>query len=166
MKKLIAVAVLGAFVALSARAVAADKSKKGKLAAACKKAKECKGPLPDICERCADGRERCAHWTCVADKCQVEICPPTVAHGDCKAASDCKGPLPELCEVCADGKDGCAHWACVANKCEIQYCAPQCTAAADCKGILPDLCMECPKGGMQCAHWACVGGKCETQICP
>lgn len=41
----------------------------------CRWADECRGPLPQLCERCKDGKEACAHWACVHHKCTMEICP-------------------------------------------------------------------------------------------
>ena len=41
----------------------------------CMKADECHGLLPQICEKCKDGKDACAHWACVHHKCTVEICP-------------------------------------------------------------------------------------------
>ncbi len=41
----------------------------------CHVADECKGPLPQICVRCRDGKDVCAHWACVHHRCVVETCP-------------------------------------------------------------------------------------------
>ncbi len=65
-----AVVVLGALAGVGAGppAQAADEQ-------SCIKAAECRGFLPQICERCGDGKEACAHWTCVHRKCTMQICP-------------------------------------------------------------------------------------------
>jgi hypothetical protein len=66
--------VLGAIVALStlvsvaAPAQAADQW--------CRRASQCKGPLPMICMYCQDlNHSVCAHWACVSHTCKVETCP-------------------------------------------------------------------------------------------
>jgi hypothetical protein len=42
----------------------------------CSFAADCRGALPQICvASCSGGPGACAHWTCVADRCSVEICP-------------------------------------------------------------------------------------------
>ncbi len=63
-----AIILLGALVGAGAAAQAADEQ-------SCIKAAECHGFLPQICERCGDGKEACAHWTCVHHKYTMEICP-------------------------------------------------------------------------------------------
>ncbi len=63
-----AIIVLGALAGVGAPAQAADEQ-------SCMSADECRGPLPQICERCKDGKEACAHWACVHHKCTMEICP-------------------------------------------------------------------------------------------
>jgi hypothetical protein len=40
----------------------------------CKTAADCTGPLPQLCQVCADGGSACAHWSCVAGRCQVALC--------------------------------------------------------------------------------------------
>jgi hypothetical protein len=88
---------------------------------ACTSASQCKGALPDICEAsCNGGPGECAHFACVSNKCEVQICPPPPP--ECKKASDCKGPLPELCKLCDNGKSGCAHHECDDGQCVIDYC--------------------------------------------
>src|SRR5579871_3146460 len=126
-------------LALGGRSLAQNKvNNKG---AKCKIARDCKGPLPDICEQCSNGHDECAHWSCVAGRCETQICPaPPPA---CKMAKDCKGPLPQICEQCPIGKAECAHWTCFSGRCEVQICPPlpppstQCKTANDCHGILP-----------------------------
>ncbi len=63
-----AIVLLGALVGAGAAAQAADVQR-------CMTAEECHGPLPQICEKCKDGKDACAHWACVHHKCKVEICP-------------------------------------------------------------------------------------------
>jgi len=63
-----AIVVLSALVGAGAVAQAADVQR-------CKWADECRGPLPQICEKCKDGKDACAHWACVHHKCKVEISP-------------------------------------------------------------------------------------------
>jgi hypothetical protein len=41
----------------------------------CASAMDCTGALPDLCQICSDGGTGCAHFTCVANKCQVAYCP-------------------------------------------------------------------------------------------
>lgn len=41
----------------------------------CNTAKQCHGLLPQICMRCSNGHEACAHWACVRHRCVVETCP-------------------------------------------------------------------------------------------
>jgi hypothetical protein len=40
----------------------------------CLTAADCTGPLPDLCRVCADGSDGCAHWTCVANACEIATC--------------------------------------------------------------------------------------------
>jgi hypothetical protein len=42
----------------------------------CASAADCKGPLPQLCEVCANGKSECAHWECVAGACVTAICDP------------------------------------------------------------------------------------------
>ncbi len=144
-----------------------------KAGAHCRVDKDCKGPLPDICEKCVDGKTSCAHHACVDGTCETPICTPMVKlAGSCKTAADCKGMLPKLCEKCSDGKDACAHFACNEGKCETAICpttsptADSCTESSECKGPLPKLCEICKDGKEACAHWDCTAKKCQVQICP
>jgi hypothetical protein len=41
----------------------------------CTSAKDCTGALPALCQICVDGGTGCAHFTCVANKCQIAYCP-------------------------------------------------------------------------------------------
>src|SRR5580704_5184186 len=79
----------------------------------------CKGPLPDVCEVCKDGKSECAHWVDVHGKCEVEICPDasTTPPPPPSPTPVCTGGLPDICEICADGKSECAHWVYVDGKC-------------------------------------------------
>ena len=63
-----AIVLLSALVGAGAAAQAADVQR-------CMAADECRGPLPQICERCKDGKDACAHWACVHHKCTMEVCP-------------------------------------------------------------------------------------------
>jgi hypothetical protein len=40
----------------------------------CDRASECSGPLPRICETCADGKTECAHWACEEGVCETATC--------------------------------------------------------------------------------------------
>ncbi|HYQ01138.1 MAG TPA: hypothetical protein VER96_20850 [Polyangiaceae bacterium] len=40
----------------------------------CVTAADCTGPLPQLCRVCADGSTACAHWSCVANACEVATC--------------------------------------------------------------------------------------------
>ena len=42
--------------------------------AACKKASDCSGLLPDFCRECSDGSDSCAHWSCVQKHCTIATC--------------------------------------------------------------------------------------------
>ena len=86
----------------------------------CTSASQCRGALPMLCKVCGDGSDGCAHWACVAGKCEIAYCaaPPP----ECTKASDCHGALPQICERCASGGSACAHFACVAGKCETEIC--------------------------------------------
>jgi hypothetical protein len=42
--------------------------------ATCKKAADCKGPLPQYCLVCSDGTAACAHWACVNHQCEIATC--------------------------------------------------------------------------------------------
>jgi hypothetical protein len=125
--------------------------------------KSCKGPLPDICERCSDGSSECAHWVKTDGKCEIQICPP---------APVCDGPLPDLCRLCSDGTSACAHWEVVDGKCTIETCPVvttidpnACTKDSDCTGPLPMLCKVCADGSDGCAHHVCSAGECTTAYC-
>jgi hypothetical protein len=63
--------LFGAIIAVSTLAGAAVSAQ---AAGYCSRASQCRGPLPQICERCSNGRTVCAHWGCVAHKCTVQIC--------------------------------------------------------------------------------------------
>jgi hypothetical protein len=65
------VLLLAALVALSALAGA---SAPAQAADRCNAADECRGPLPQLCKRCSDGRDACAHWACVRHKCVIAFC--------------------------------------------------------------------------------------------
>jgi hypothetical protein len=42
----------------------------------CRRASQCKGPLPMICMYCQSLQKSvCAHWACVHHTCEVQICP-------------------------------------------------------------------------------------------
>lgn len=42
----------------------------------CTSAADCKGVLPGICQVCTDGQTACAHFACVAGRCETQIlCP-------------------------------------------------------------------------------------------
>lgn len=40
----------------------------------CRVAEECHGLLPQLCKRCGDGRDGCAHWACVRHTCVIAYC--------------------------------------------------------------------------------------------
>jgi len=40
----------------------------------CHAASECHGFLPQLCKRCPNGRDGCAHWACVRHKCVIAYC--------------------------------------------------------------------------------------------
>lgn len=40
----------------------------------CRVDADCSGPLPRICRVCDDGRDACAHWTCVNGVCTATTC--------------------------------------------------------------------------------------------
>jgi hypothetical protein len=63
--------LFGAIIALSALVGAGASAQ---AAGYCSRASQCRGPLPQICERCSNGHTACAHWTCVAHRCTVQIC--------------------------------------------------------------------------------------------
>jgi hypothetical protein len=90
------------------------------LTAGCKKASDCHGALPDLCEQCGGGVSACAHWECKSHKCVDTICP--VPAPECTTASDCHGALPDICEQCSGGGSACAHWACESHKCVDKIC--------------------------------------------
>jgi hypothetical protein len=41
----------------------------------CVTAADCSGPLPQLCEVCADGGDGCAHFACVDGDCEIAFCP-------------------------------------------------------------------------------------------
>jgi hypothetical protein len=84
----------------------------------------CKGPLPPICEKCADGKDECAHWVVEHGRCEIEICSPAPT-----PIPKCDGPLPTICEICPDGAEACAHWVVENGVCEVQICPPTPSAA-------------------------------------
>jgi hypothetical protein len=43
----------------------------------CTKASDCRGMLPHLCQKCANGKSDCAHWSCNKGTCEQEICPAT-----------------------------------------------------------------------------------------
>jgi hypothetical protein len=63
------------FAAIVALTALAGVGPSAQAAERCRVADECHGPLPQICERCRDGHDVCAHWACVRHRCVVEICP-------------------------------------------------------------------------------------------
>ena len=40
----------------------------------CATAADCTGLLPQLCQVCADGSTGCAHWSCVANRCEIATC--------------------------------------------------------------------------------------------
>jgi hypothetical protein len=40
----------------------------------CRVADQCKGPLPQLCKRCSNGHDGCAHWACVHHRCVIAYC--------------------------------------------------------------------------------------------
>jgi hypothetical protein len=40
----------------------------------CQTAADCDGPLPAVCEICADGGDGCAHFVCVGGACETAFC--------------------------------------------------------------------------------------------
>lgn len=62
-----ATVALSASLGLGAPAQAAEEGR-------CIIAKQCHGPLPQICEKCSNGHEACAHWACVRHRCVVQVC--------------------------------------------------------------------------------------------
>ena len=45
-----------------------------KASGGCATASDCKGPLPQLCEKCQDGTSVCAHWICAAGRCETALC--------------------------------------------------------------------------------------------
>ncbi len=41
----------------------------------CANASDCQGALPALCQQCPDGSSGCAHFECVAAKCEIAYCP-------------------------------------------------------------------------------------------
>jgi hypothetical protein len=62
-----------ALIALStlAGSAAPAHAAKGK---SCSTASQCHGILPQLCIKCKNGGEGCAHWACVHHKCVVRYC--------------------------------------------------------------------------------------------
>jgi hypothetical protein len=40
----------------------------------CTSASDCHGPLPQLCKKCKDGSDGCAHHACVHHKCVIRYC--------------------------------------------------------------------------------------------
>jgi hypothetical protein len=40
----------------------------------CQEDTDCSGFLPQFCRVCSDGSTSCAHWSCVANSCQIATC--------------------------------------------------------------------------------------------
>jgi hypothetical protein len=40
----------------------------------CQADTDCSGILPQFCRQCSDGSSSCAHWSCVANACQIATC--------------------------------------------------------------------------------------------
>jgi hypothetical protein len=40
----------------------------------CHRADECHGALPQLCKKCRDGKDGCAHWACERHRCVVRYC--------------------------------------------------------------------------------------------
>jgi hypothetical protein len=62
------------FAALLALSALAGAGAPAQAAGSCMRASQCRGPLPQICERCSNGRTACAHWACLAHRCTLQIC--------------------------------------------------------------------------------------------
>jgi hypothetical protein len=73
MSKRLAGCMSVAFVAVVALAgaVAPAQAAKGQR---CLFARQCHGILPQLCIKCPDGRDGCAHWACVHHRCVVRYC--------------------------------------------------------------------------------------------
>ncbi len=63
---LVAVVALNAVAGFGAPAQAAGER--------CHVADECHGGLPQLCKRCANGHNGCAHWACVHHRCVIAYC--------------------------------------------------------------------------------------------
>lgn len=66
------VQLLAAMIALSA--LVSVGGAPAQAAQRCITAKQCHGLLPQLCIKCKNGREGCAHWACVSHKCVVRYC--------------------------------------------------------------------------------------------
>ncbi|HEY4919967.1 MAG TPA: hypothetical protein VII40_07675 [Xanthobacteraceae bacterium] len=62
------------FTAIAALTALAGGAVPAQAAEHCRVAEECHGPLPQICKRCSDGRDGCAHWACVQHRCVIAYC--------------------------------------------------------------------------------------------
>lgn len=40
----------------------------------CRRASQCHGILPQLCIKCKNGHDGCAHWACVHHRCVVHYC--------------------------------------------------------------------------------------------
>jgi len=67
----------------------------------CVTAGDCNGPLPAICQQCADGSMQCAHHACEGGQCTIEICPPTTCTGYLDVAAD-NGAPRRYASICAN----------------------------------------------------------------
>ena len=41
----------------------------------CNQATDCTGALPALCQKCSDGSNGCAHFTCASRQCAIAYCP-------------------------------------------------------------------------------------------
>ena len=62
-----------AMIALSTLAGSAAPAQAAK-GAWCHTARQCHGPLPDLCIHCPNGHNGCAHWACVHHRCVIHYC--------------------------------------------------------------------------------------------
>lgn len=87
---------------------------------ACKADSDCKGVIPFIARRCADGGFDHFSWKCEAGACQIAGgCPNPKPANACTTAADCHGPLSHLARPCAGGKVAINRWECVEGGCEV-----------------------------------------------
>ncbi len=115
-----------------------DTCQNGQCVVGCQTAANCTGPLPQVCQVCTDGSDGCAHWACVAGKCEITYCtcePTPCPQDEVWDSAQCKcGP------ICSNGTIGtgmcCLSAGDFPNTCPVTPCVCPAGEVCNCPAII------------------------------